>query len=411
MFSRSGATGGLPPHEPARPSEARMDCNALQSACLMRADATAARPFYLARSSLQFILASALAEEARINSAGTPRLAFLPDVLDPQLFERAVGRWAATPFERIDFIAPRSLPGQTTKSRRWSAVRDDLLRALGNARPTSVSVFNDRQEAGQAVLIEASQRFPDARRECVEDGAIAYTGFTYRRHSALTRWRMRLGVGRGWHDVQVLGTHPLIQHFTAIHPQLLRPELRSASVQQFPFDRLSAEPVRRLAAVFCELAGFQAQALPAGAVLLTLSSSQYAQRNPDYLRLVRSCVEQLQRRSMPLLFKYHPREAEADYLGLGSHGHAREVPRTIPVECVYLLARERPLLVVAGMSTSLLTAALLMPHARVAALMHASDAGDAWNAELLGALRIEALSGADALMRMIDAWPAGSAVG
>lgn len=377
----------------------------------MSEDARPARPFFLARSSLQFILATALAEQARISASGTPRLAFLPDVLDPQLFERAVQRWTASPFDRIAFIAPRSLPGQASKSRSWSAVRYDLLRALGDARPTSVSVFNDRQEAGQAVLIEAARRFPQARRECVEDGAIAYTGFTYRRHSALTRWRMRLGVGRGWHDVHVLGTHPLTQEFTAIHPQLLRPELRGRNVRQFPIDGFDAEPVRQLAAVFCELAGFHAQALPAGAVLLTLSSSQYAQRNPDYLRLVRSCVAQLQRRSMPLLFKYHPREPEADYLGLGTQGHAREVPRTVPVECVYLLARDRPLLVVAGMSTSLLTAALLMPRARVAALMHSSDAGDAWNAELFSALRIEPLADAGALMQAIDVWHAGSGAG
>lgn len=369
------------------------------------------RPLFLARSSLQFILATALAEEDRTDASSAPRLLFLPDVLDPRLFERAVDRWAANPFDRIEFIAPRILPGQSGASRSWRAVRRDLLRALGDAQPASIAVFNDRQEAGQAVLIEAARRWPDARRECIEDGAIAYTGFTYRRHSALTRWRMRLTVGAGWHDVQVLGTHPLTQVFKAIHPQLLRAELRGRHVEPFPADRLGGPAVRGLAAVFCELAGFDAQSMPAGAVLLTLSSSQYAQRNPDYLRLLRSGVAQLQQRSVPLLFKYHPREAEADYLGLRSQRHAQEVPRTLPVECVYLLARERPLLVVAGMSTSLLTASLLMPQARVAALVHTSAAGDAWNAELLRALRIESLPSADALLRAVDAWRADSAVG
>lgn len=375
----------------------------------MSVDGAPPRPFFLARSSLQFILATALAEAACTNASAAPRLAFLPDVLDPQLFERAVARWTANPFDRIDFIAPRSLPGQTRKSRSWRAVRRDLLRAFNDARPTSVAVFNDRQEAGQAVLIEAARHFPDARRECIEDGAIAYTGFAYRRHSALTRWRMRLVVGRGWHDVQVLGTHPLTEVFKAIHPQLLRPELRGRDVEPFPADRLGGQAVRGLAAVFCGLAGFDAQSIPAGAVLLTLSSSQYAQRNPDYVRLLRSGVAQLEQRSVPVLFKYHPREAEADHFGLRSLRHAQEVPRTLPVECVYLLARERPMLVVAGMSTSLLTAALLMPQARVAALMHLSDAGDAWNAELLHALGIASLSSSDALLRTVDAWRCGSA--
>jgi hypothetical protein len=369
-----------------------------------------ARPFFLARSSLQFILATALAEQARASNAAAPSLAFLPDVLDPSLFERAVGRWTANPFERIDFIAPRALPGQRGTSRGWRALRRDLLRVFNDARPTSLAVFNDRQEAGQALLIEAARRWPGARRECVEDGAIAYTGFTYRAHSAFTRWRMRLAVGRGWRDVRVLGTHPLTQVFAAIHPPLLRPELRGRNVEPFPTERLGGPAVRGLAAVFCALAGFEPQAMAPDAVLLTASSSQYARRNPDYVHLLRSSVALLRQQSVPLLFKYHPREPEADYLGLRSQPDAQEVPRTLPVECVYLLAHEQPLLVLAGMSTSLLTAALLMPHARIAALAHSSDAGDAWNPELLQALGIESLPDAGALQHAVDAWRCGSAV-
>jgi hypothetical protein len=65
------------------------------------------------------------------------------------------------------------------------------------------------------------------------------------------------------------------------------------------------------------------------------------------------------------------------------------VPRTLPVECLYLPLRDRPLQVIGGMSTSLLTAALLMPLARVRVLQHASATGDAWDDALLRALKIE----------------------
>jgi hypothetical protein len=43
------------------------------------------------------------------------------------------------------------------------------------------------------------------------------------------------------------------------------------------------------------------------------------------------------------------------------------------------------------MSTSLLTAALLMPLARVRVLQHASATGDAWDDALLRALKIDGL--------------------
>lgn len=70
---------------------------------------------------------------------------------------------------------------------------------------------------------------------------------------------------------------------------------------------------------------------------------------------------------------------------------AVEVPRSVPVECVYLLLRDRPLTVIGGMSTSLLTAGLLVPQVRCAALVHASQSGDAWDPRLLDALHITPL--------------------
>jgi hypothetical protein len=356
----------------------------------------------LAQSSLQFILATALAEETRI-AAGRCRLLFLPDVLDPDLFADAIDGWSRSPFERIEFITPRRRAGQTTKSRAASAVHDDIVAALEDFAPTVVTVFNDRQDAGQTVLIETSRRFPQALRCCAEDGALAYTDFRYRAHSAVTRWRQGLRLGRGWFDVQVLGTHPLVQRYLAIHPELLRPELRGLSVARLPSACLGSAALQELASRLCALSGFEAQSIDAGAVLLTLSHASYAERNPDYNVLVRHIVERLLALGRPFFFKYHPREAAPDFLGLAGLPAAQEVPRTLPVECLYLLAQERALIVVGGMSTSLLTAGLLMPHARIAALQHASNAGDAWDAALLAALRITPLQDAASLQTYLEA--------
>jgi hypothetical protein len=267
-----------------------------------------------------------------------------------------------------------------------------------------VTVFNDRQDAGQTLLIESAKRFPAARRECTEDGAHSYTTFTYRQHGAVTRLRQRWRLGRGWADVRVLGTHPLVQQFNASHPALLRRELRNDKARPFPLHRLGAEAIRRLAACFCECVGFDPQRIPAGAAILTLNHSAYARRNPDYVALVRACVAQLRADAMPYFFKYHPREAAADSLDLRAQGAAGEIARTLPVECLYLRMREQPLLVIGGMSTSLLTAGLLMPHARIAALMHTSGVGDAWDARLLEALQIEPLADATSLAACLQRW-------
>jgi hypothetical protein len=347
------------------------------------------RHLFLVRSSLQFLLASTMAEDQRQRDGATSRLLFLPDVLDPALFERVAADWTDAPFDRILTIEPRRLPGDTAAHRPGSAIRRELRAALADAEPTSVTVFNDREEPGQLLLIEAARRFPQALRRCAEDGAQAYTGFTYRAHGPLTRLRQRLRLGREWADVRVLGTHPLVQEFAAMYPALLRPELRGPKARALPADALSSEPLQRFARRLCELAGFDAATVPAGAAVLTISSSNYSQRNPDYLARVRACVQALHAQGVPVCVKYHPRESAPALLG-EAPGVRLEIPRTIPVECLWLQLRERALSVVGARSTSLLTARLLLPQARILALDHASASGDHWDATLLQALRIEA---------------------
>jgi hypothetical protein len=55
------------------------------------------------------------------------------------------------------------------------------------------------------------------------------------------------------------------------------------------------------------------------------------------------------------------------------------------------------LTIVGGMSTALLTAGLLMPQVRCAALMHATDSGESWDRRLLDELRITPLADAAAI--------------
>jgi hypothetical protein len=360
------------------------------------APAPAARHVILVRSSLQFLLATALAADRLERSTQRSTMLFLPDVLDTRLFDRAVAAWDESPFDRVASLTPRRRPGSAER-RASAVVRRELRSALAATDPLSVAVFNDRDEAAQTLLIEAAQRFPHAERLCVEDGALAYTGFTYRAHGLATRLRQRLRIGRSWTDVRVLGTHPLVQHYVAIYPELLRPELQQRRLRTFPATALSSSPLRSLAAAIAELTGFDAAAVPPGSVLLGLSHSSYAERNPDYGRLVKACAAQLRRGAARWFVKYHPRETAADPLGLLDAPNAIEVPRTLPVECLYLLLRDRPLTVVSGMSTSLLTAGLLMPQVRCVALLHASGAGDAWDRRLLDALRIVPLADARSL--------------
>jgi hypothetical protein len=348
---------------------------------------------FLARSSLQFLMATALASDRRQRTREPCRMLFLPDMLEPALFLRAAQAWPESPFDRVQHVDARGSS---------AVVRRELRRAVSVARPASLTVFNDREEAGQAALIAVARDFPQARRLCAEDGSLAYTDFEYRAHGRVTRLRQRLRLGRRWHDVRVLGTNPLVQQFVALHPALLRQALRHRPVAAFPAAALDSPALRSLAVRLCEATGFDPSTVPAGATVLTVSHSSYATRNPDYAQLVRDCAARLGRRPERFFVKYHPRESQPDYLQLCGPGGARQVARSLPAECLYLMLRDRELAVVGGMSTSLLTAGLLMPRVRCVALMHASPTGETWDRRLLDALRITPLADAAGIDQYFD---------
>jgi hypothetical protein len=352
---------------------------------------------FLARTTLQFILATAMADERRAMSDAASTMLFIPGFLTPEGFSRAIDVWANSPFGRTVVVVPRHHSGPMAGARRRRQIRSAVLDAIAEAPCRSVVVFNDQKDFGQMALIEVATRFPGAVRQCADDGSLSYSGFSLPAHSLLTRLRQRGRHGPGWADVRVLGTHPLVQQFVALYPELLRPELRDDRVRPFPMQHLGCAALRQFSVAFCDQMTYRIPEECEGAILLTISHSSVASRNPDYVQAMQACVETQARRNRPFLFKYHPRESEPDYLQVRRQtACASEVPRSLPVECLYIMASDRPLNVLAGASSTLLTASFFMPQARRACIVHASDHGDGWDATLLDALRITPVIDANA---------------
>ena len=120
------------------------------------------RHVFLVRSSLQFLMATALAADLRERTPQACRMLFLPDMLDPQLFLRAAPGWAESPFDRVDFIEPRKRPGPKRRGASPAPSAVSCATAIAEARPVSMTVFNDREEPGQVALIATARHFPQA---------------------------------------------------------------------------------------------------------------------------------------------------------------------------------------------------------------------------------------------------------
>jgi hypothetical protein len=106
-----------------------------------------------------------------------------------------------------------------------------------------------------------------------------------------------------------------------------------------------------------------------------VSHSSVSGRIAGYQAAMRGIVEQLAAGGAAVGVKYHPRQAEPDYLQLTTIERTTLLPQGLPLEFLYIrrappvAGAGRPLRVIVGdISTTLLTARWLAPEARCISL-------------------------------------------
>jgi hypothetical protein len=156
-----------------------------------------------------------------------------------------------------------------------------------------------------------------------------------------------------------------------IYPALVRPELSHLSQIPIAADALLTDDMRRLAAEMVRLAGADTAAIPRLEAIVTVSHSSVAAKMPRYRDAIARLVVNLIENGRTVGVKYHPRQAEPDYLGLARSDRVVLLPQGLPLEYLYLLTAPRiPAepggsklrFVIGDVSTTLLTARWLVPH-------------------------------------------------
>lgn len=369
-----------------------------------------ARHLFVAQTTLQLMLSAAQASHLQ-HQGGVCDLLLIPDFKNPDLIRQALSRWNASPFQRVEFAEPRVAPGLERHARpEWSDVVRTIHQAVDRAELEAVYVFNDRQDVGQAVLIRTAQQCPQARRRCIEDGAQAYSNFVYRQAGWFRVLRRRRRCGGQWADIRVLGTHPLVQEFLAIYPDLVRDALQSR-VYPMAAGALASPAMIEFATLIASACGYVHVSNPGGnSAVLALSHSSYAARNPAYAASVQAAAKALVGAGVSVAYKYHPRETDTDYLKIVAlGGETREVPRELPIECVYLLYGKAAVLLIGGMSTTLLTGGLMLPNVSLLGIAQANESQDAWSAQMLDRIGLQVTQDQSELLTSIQRWITNSA--
>ena len=294
----------------------------LETGCLMGGEDASGRHVFLVRSSLQYLMATALAADLRERGPQACRMLFMPDMLEPELFLRAAQGWAESPFDRVVFIEPRKRPGSDAPRRESGAIR----RRTARSDPGSTARVDDRLQRLRGTWPGGADRHRAAisRRPC---GVAPRTARWPTRTSSIARtaWPRSCGRSCAW---AASGTTCACWARTRwcrnSSPFIRRCCGRSCATARcspFPAGALESAALRSLAARLCEATGFMPQAVPAGATVLTVSHSSYATRNPEYPDLMRACAKKLVERRGQFFVKYHPRESQAGLPGLVRAGH------------------------------------------------------------------------------------------
>jgi len=272
--------------------------------------------------------------------------------------------------------------GLTSRARRQFRYRGALgeMRALTrNIAPAEIWVGNDARPECQAAFSTASRPADRVTGVYIEDGLTAYASSVKR---PLKRWENAVGYvmfGRFWSGISVLGTSRWISKGLFIYPALVRHELSHLSHVPIAADALLTDEMRRLAAEMVRLAGADSVTISRLEAIVTVSHSSVAAKLPQYRDAIARLVAKLIESGRTVGVKYHPRQAEPDYLGLTGSNRVVLLPQGLPLEYLYLLtAPSSPgasgvaggnlQVVVGDVSTTLLTARWLVPRARCVSL-------------------------------------------
>lgn len=345
---------------------------------------------FLAQTGYHALLALGMAEHLGRAGAGPSRLLAVEDFRGAAAFFEALRGWPESPFAEVVTLGAYDRFSGRRHKRASVRMLSDAVRAQvrDRAAVAGLYVFNDRNAFAQAALMETAQRHPTAARVAIEDGLGAYSSQRYRRYNRwrafLHRWRF----GPDWVNLEVLGTHPLVQRVLAHYPEALRPELAARPHARYPTDMLAALPLASFAQRLSDALRVDPAQWQAADVVVSVPGSYVFELNPDYAPRMRAIVVALAEAGLQVAIKYHPRDQAPDYLGVAGLANVQELPRAVQMEFVYLLLDSRRRVALGDVSNAFVLADKFNAGMRPLMFRHGGGFHEYDLADLMAKLRI-----------------------
>ena len=322
---------------------------------------------FIAFTPYHVLLAYAIARDEE--SSAENYLFVISDFRDVEPLIHFLEGWSRCPFAQIE-----RLPGmysQASNFRRRFTIRRNLttiIESVTRHKVERVYIFHDGRPEAQAALHFANKGNKGAVGIYVEDGAGAYSSYESTKRPLHKLLLAKLFYGPWWQDVRVLGTSRWIDEVKAIFPRLVRPELRLKHVSSIPRHALLELRDQEWLYEYLKTLGVKIAGLNDLDAILIVAHSEFASQIPGYKQVTEDVLSMAKSQNLRLGIKYHPRESQDDFLSVNDTEGILVLPKSLPIELVYILTLEQIRFIIGDISTALLTAKWLLDNAMVVSI-------------------------------------------
>jgi len=284
---------------------------------------------------------------------------------DAGLASDAFQRWDRKPFRSVELLLG-DYALHPIIQRRWRDKKNVWRIELfcRRIKPDRVFAFNDYYPYDQALLHFAKRNNPEALGIYVEEGANAYAIESLQpAKSWLIRSLYKIYFGSWMYFVRRVGSSRWIDEGWFIFPEHLRPDLPMPRTRTLPSRLYTDDRIGDWIRIYLEASGLDLESFKDIEGIVLVGHSDIIKRCPDYPSVMGQVLERIDRRCDRFAVKYHPRDRNPDYLGVGKMSRAVVLPQSWPAEFLFVLWPHRIRFVVADFSTSLMTSRWLLPNA------------------------------------------------
>lgn len=327
------------------------------------------RNLFLVYTPFHILLALGIASSKRDEEN---HLVVVRNFADPEKLIGVVSGWGNKPFKNII-----SLPGdydfvKTSKlMERWNRYYGvgrccrDILSYAVKSGINEFYLFNEERPQSLCLLDYVSRRRM-MKAYCGEDGAVTYNNYFGSKNWNYLFWG-KLFYGAWWKNVPVAGTSDIFESIYVLYPNLVRPELQDKKKERIPLEGIFELSTQGNLVNYFANYDLALNVLSDLEAIILLPNSVILNKEPDYREIMIKLIEVFRARGKSIAVKYHPRDANIDFLSLRQQPNVHILNPAIPVEFIFLVSKKLKF-VVSDSSTTLMSALWALNDCRVISL-------------------------------------------